>query len=86
MKTLHIVAFILVIVGGLNWLLVGIFGWDIGILFGGQGAMVSKLIYILVGLSAIYLLLSHKKDCKHCSASMPASASSTPNTPASSPM
>lgn len=66
MKVLHGIAFVLVIVGGLNWLLVGLLGWDVGMIFGGQGAIISKIIYILVGLSAVYLIATHKKDCKHC--------------------
>lgn len=66
-KGLHMVAFLLVVIGGLNWLLVGLFSWDIGQLFGGMSAMISRIVYILVGLSAIYLLATHKKDCKVCS-------------------
>ncbi len=66
MKTLHIVAFVLLVVGGLNWLLVGLGIWDIGNLFGGQDAAVSKVIYVLVGLAAIYELVSHKGICKTC--------------------
>lgn len=61
------IAFILVIVGGINWLLVGINGWDIGMLFGGMSATVSRIIYVLVGLSALFLFFNHKKDCKTCS-------------------
>lgn len=57
-KPLSIVAFILLVIGGLNWLLVGILQWDIGQLFGGADAIVSRVIYILVGLSAIYLIFS----------------------------
>lgn len=95
MKILHGAAFMLVIVGGLNWLLVGLAGWDIGMLFGGQGAPVSKIVYILVGLSAIYLLVSHKNDCKHCEVVAPvaepviepaAAPVAAPSTPASTPM
>ncbi len=66
MKILHMVAFTLVIIGGLNWLGV-VFGWEIGNLFGGMEASVSKIIYGLVGLSAIYLVVTHKKDCRACS-------------------
>lgn len=66
MKALHMISFLLVVVGGLNWLLVGAFGWDIGELFGGQMATISRAIYILVGLSAIWMLINHKKDCMHC--------------------
>ena len=46
----------LLIVGGLNWLLVGLLSWDVGQLFGGQEAWVSRIIYILVGLSALMAL------------------------------
>ena len=84
MKILHGAAFMLVIVGGLNWLLVGIMGSDIGsLLFGSQAAMGSKAVYILVGLSAIYLVVSHKSDCKQCEVAAPAAA---PSTPANTPM
>ena len=67
MKALHMVAFLLVIIGGLNWLLVGIWGVDVGeLLFGSMGATLSRVIYVLVGLSALVLLFTHKKDCKMC--------------------
>ncbi len=66
-KGLHGISFLLVIIGGLNWLLVGLFKWDIGSLFGGQEASISRVIYVLVGLSTLYLLVGHKGDCKMCS-------------------
>ena len=66
---LHKIAFLLLAVGGLNWLLVGVFGWEIGSLFGGMDAIISRIIYILVGLSALVELFSHKKNCKECVAS-----------------
>ncbi len=53
--------FILLVIGGLNWLLVGLTGWDIGQLFGGQGAMISRIIYILVGLSAVVQIFPSNK-------------------------
>jgi uncharacterized membrane protein YuzA (DUF378 family) len=62
MKTAYNIAFILVIIGGLNWLLVGLFGWDIGNIFGGQGAIISRIVYILVGVSAVYLATAHKSS------------------------
>lgn len=52
----------LLIIGGLNWLLVGLVGWDIGELFGGQGAWVSRIVYVLVGLSAIMSLFKPKSS------------------------
>ncbi len=66
MKGMHMLALILLVVGGLNWLLVGLFAWDIGSLFGGQAAMISRVVYILVGLSAIFEIFTHKSICKHC--------------------
>ena len=62
------IAYVLLWVGGLNWLLVGVFGWDVGELFGGMQAAVSRIIYVLVGLSAIYLMATHRAYCKHCAA------------------
>jgi uncharacterized membrane protein YuzA (DUF378 family) len=73
MKTLHFITWLLIIIGALNWLLVGVFGWDVGMLFGGQAALISRIIYILVGVSAIYEIFTHKSTCKMCSmSSMPA--------------
>lgn len=69
MKSLHTVTFILLIVGGLNWLLVGAIGWDIGVWFGGQMATVSRIIYVLVGLSALYEIFNHKRLCRECMSS-----------------
>lgn len=63
---LHAVSFILLVIGGLNWLLVGLLNWDIGLLFGGMGNPVAKVIYVLVGLAAIYEVATHKKNCKMC--------------------
>ncbi len=67
MKTLHFITWLLIIIGAFNWLLVGVFGWDVGMLFGGQMAIVSRIIYILVGVSAIYEIFTHKSTCKMCS-------------------
>ena len=64
---MHAVTFILLAIGGLNWLFVGLFQWDIvGKLFGGMDSTVSRIIYVLVGLSAIAEIAMHKKSCKMC--------------------
>lgn len=63
---MHKVAYILLIIGGINWLLVGLFGWDIGALFGGMTMLIPKIIYVLVGASALYEIFSHKARCKDC--------------------
>ncbi len=68
MKGLHKIAFVLLIIGGLNWLLLGVFSWDIGEIFGGQGEIISRIIYILVGISALVEMFGHKGTCKECSA------------------
>ena len=68
MKMLHMVAFILLVVGGLNWLLVA-FHYNLVDMIFGAGSMLSTIIYVLVGLSAIYEVVTHKKSCKMCSAS-----------------
>lgn len=64
---LHKIAFFLLIVGGLNWLVLALFGVEVGDLFGGQSALISKIIYVLVGLSALYEIFGHKDMCKECS-------------------
>ena len=60
------VAFVLLVVGGLNWLLLALFDWEIGMLFGGMSALLSRIIYVLVGLAAIYEVATHGKSCKLC--------------------
>lgn len=69
MKLVHMVAYLLVIVGALNWGLVGLFNYNLvsGLL--GVGTL-EKWVYILVGVSALYVAYSHlmQKDCKVCSA------------------
>lgn len=54
---ISIFAFIVVIFGSLNWLCVGFFQYDlVAGLFGYQGSIFSRLVYIVVGISAIYLI------------------------------
>ena len=58
MKALNMITWILLIIGGINWGLVGLFQFDlVAALFGGQDAMLSRIVYTLVGLSAVYQLL-----------------------------
>lgn len=48
-------ALVLVIIGALNWGLIGLFQFDlVASLFGGQDAMLSRVIYSLVGLAGLY--------------------------------
>ncbi len=56
-ENLDRVALVLVIIGALNWLLVGLFRYDlVANLFGGQTAAVSRVIYSLVGLAGIWCI------------------------------
>lgn len=53
---LKIVAFILTIVGGINWLAIGMLQYDfVAGIFGTQANLFSRIIYTLVGISAVYL-------------------------------
>jgi hypothetical protein len=73
-KKLHMVTFILVMVGGINWGLVGLGGflggnWNLVNMIFGAWPMVEALVYVLVGLSAVYEVVMHKKTCKMCGSS-----------------
>jgi len=55
MKILDVMVATLLVVGGLNWGLVGLFQFDlVAALFGGQSAALARIVYILVGLAAVY--------------------------------
>ena len=58
MKTTTIIAFSLVIIGALVWLLVGLFNFNlVAWIFGaGSAAIISRVIYSLVGISALWML------------------------------
>ncbi|MBE6853452.1 MAG: DUF378 domain-containing protein [Ruminococcus sp.] len=59
-------ALILLIIGGVNWGLVGIFEFDlVAWLFGGQTALLSRIVYILVALSAIWCISLLFRDDSH---------------------
>jgi uncharacterized protein len=55
---LNIVAMILVIIGAVNWGLIGFFQFDlVAAIFGGQSAVVSRIIYALVGLAGLWCIM-----------------------------
>ncbi len=66
MKALHMVAFTLLIVGGLNWGLWALFNFNLVDTVLGSMPTVAKLVYILVGVSAVYIAATHLNDCKVC--------------------
>jgi len=65
MKALHSVSFVLLIIGGLNWLLVG-FGWNLVDALFVEGSTLSRIVYIIVGLATLVILFTHKSSCKNC--------------------
>ena len=55
MKTLKVLTLLLVIVGGINWGLVGLVRFDlVAAVFGWQDALLARVVYVLVGLSALW--------------------------------
>lgn len=55
MESVDTIALILVIVGALNWGLIGLFNFDlVATIFGGQTALLSRIVYSLVGLAGLY--------------------------------
>ncbi len=48
-------ALVIVIIGALNWLLIGLFGFDlVASIFGSSAAIGSKIVYVIVGLAGLY--------------------------------
>ncbi|MBN1212836.1 MAG: DUF378 domain-containing protein [candidate division Zixibacteria bacterium] len=60
MKTFDIIVAALLVIGGLNWGLVGLLNFDLVAAIFGAGSTLGNLVYILVGLSAIYQVLQLK--------------------------
>lgn len=78
LRKLHMITFILLVIGGLNWLLVGISGKDLFVMLGmGMRSPLPMIVYLLVGLSAINEIIVHKSICIECSKGM-AKPSGTP--------
>ena len=60
---IDIIALILVIIGGFNWFLIGLFQFDlVSWIFGGQAAILSRIIYTLVGIAALWCISFFFKD------------------------
>ncbi len=64
LNNLDWVALVLVIIGGLNWLLIGLLDFDlVATIFGGM-SLISRIVYVLVGLSAVYMIFAAPKLAK----------------------
>jgi uncharacterized membrane protein YuzA (DUF378 family) len=74
-KGMHMAAWILLVVGGVNWGLVGLGGfmggnWNVVQMILGSWPAVEWLVYVLVGVSAVYEVVTHKKNCRMCGSGM----------------
>ena len=56
MKPLNLVTQALLVIGGLNWGLVGLIGWNLVAAVFGDGSILSRLVYVVVGVSALWQL------------------------------
>jgi uncharacterized membrane protein YuzA (DUF378 family) len=57
MRIINTITLILLIVGGLNWGLVGLFGFDLVAAIFGEMSALSRVVYTLVGLSALWQII-----------------------------
>lgn len=62
MRALKIISYILVIIGALNWGLVGLFNTDLVALLFGEMTLAARIVYILVGLAAIISVITSYRD------------------------
>lgn len=61
MRTIDTIALVLLIIGGLNWGLVGLFEFDlVAAIFGGPDTFLADLVYVLVALSALWVAFQWK--------------------------
>lgn len=66
-KGLHLVTWTLVMIGGLNWLLVGAMKWDlVAKIFGSMDMTGARVVYVIIGLCAVYEIFTHGTRCREC--------------------
>ena len=63
-RTLDVIALVLMIVGGLNWGLVGLFNFDLVATLFGEMTVLSRIVYTLVGLAALYGIATASRIAK----------------------
>jgi uncharacterized membrane protein YuzA (DUF378 family) len=67
MKTAYIIALVLIIIGGLNWGLVGVFDFNLVAAIFGKGSFLARTVYTLVGIAAVWAtiyMIAKKSDIK----------------------
>ncbi len=60
MKIIRIIAYILVIIGAVNWGLIGFFNFDLVAAIFGEMSLLARIVYALVGISGLLLLLTYR--------------------------
>ena len=58
MKVINIIAWVLLVVGGIAWLLVGAFSWNVVTALTANIEILYRVIYVLVGISALWLIIA----------------------------
>ena len=66
-KTIHLVTFPLMIIGALNWGLVGFFNFNLVTKIFGTMPMLEQVVYMAVGVAAVIEVAMHVESCKWCS-------------------
>ena len=66
MRAINLVTLLLLIVGGLNWGLVGLFNFDLVAALFGEMSTLSRIVYVLVGLSALWQIIPLVKGFGDC--------------------
>lgn len=65
MSAIDYIAMALLIVGGLNWAMVGLFDVDVVATLFGAGSPATRLVYVLVGIAALYSIYTAAKMSRH---------------------
>ncbi len=66
MKILKKIAYVLLIIGGLNWGIYGLSSYDLVHVLFNSVPMIASLIYVLIGISAVYILVCRLTLCSCC--------------------
>ena len=66
MKALHMAAYILLWIGGLNWGIWGLFNTNVVEMLLGGSMQLTQIVYVLVGAATVYVIATHMGDCKVC--------------------
>lgn len=78
MKYVYITSIVLVIIGGINWGLIGFFGFDlVAAIFGGIDSPLTRIVYALVGIAALFCIpmvrpVAHAAERRHPTEHAPA--------------